>query len=183
VPELAAQLVLARHGLARENFQNLSLPKSFLYAHVPVMREYARDCIIIHDSGILVSTKNPWCDEFSPRCGCFRKSVRAIDPEGGRALKEKPNDQDVRCFFRGTRTNRCDRRSTSSPGQSGSLRPVPTREARIGRPPDLRRKRKPRRSFSPCGYFKPLSGCLILNVGIDREYATREQFRAGTNCI
>ena len=64
VPELAAQLVLARHGLARENLQNLSLPKSFLYAHVPVMREYARDCIIIHDSGMWVSTKNLWCDEF-----------------------------------------------------------------------------------------------------------------------
>ena len=33
MPELAAQLILARHGLACEKLQYLPLPKSFLYAH------------------------------------------------------------------------------------------------------------------------------------------------------
>jgi hypothetical protein len=33
MPKLAAQLVLARHGLARQELQYLSLPKSLLYAH------------------------------------------------------------------------------------------------------------------------------------------------------
>ncbi len=33
VPELAAQLILAGHRLARKELQNLPLPKSFLDAH------------------------------------------------------------------------------------------------------------------------------------------------------
>src|SRR6202034_1391719 len=113
--------------------------------------------------GGLVSTNNLWCHEFSNGRRSFKKIVRAIEPGGGRNFKEKPKGRAARCLLRGTRTNRCDRRSTSSRGQWESSRPVPTREARIGRRPDLRRKRRPRRSFCSCGYFRPLPGFLILS--------------------
>jgi hypothetical protein len=33
MPEMAAQFVLARHGVSREELQDLALPVSFLYAH------------------------------------------------------------------------------------------------------------------------------------------------------
>jgi hypothetical protein len=33
MPEVAAQFILARHGVSREELQNLPLPVSFVYAH------------------------------------------------------------------------------------------------------------------------------------------------------
>jgi hypothetical protein len=34
MPEMAAQFVLACHGVSREQLQDLPLPVSFLYAHL-----------------------------------------------------------------------------------------------------------------------------------------------------
>jgi hypothetical protein len=55
VAELAAQFVLARDRLPREELQNLSLTKSLVNGHGAFMREYAEYCIIIQPGARLSS--------------------------------------------------------------------------------------------------------------------------------
>jgi hypothetical protein len=64
MPELAPQLVLARHRLAREQLQNLPLSKSFLYRHV-IQRLYALLCTLLHNHTALDTRVKPFCSANS----------------------------------------------------------------------------------------------------------------------